>query len=493
MFGGGKAGALAAILSGLLVAYFLVPPVGSFAFTWRSDWIGMATFAAGAALIIQVVDVAVRSSERLADTTDELRALNETLDIRIAKRTHELTMFAASLRDEIKTREAAETLARQMQKMEAVGQLTGGIAHDFNNMLSIITGSLEMLERRLLEGRDVMLYVDNAKDGARRAATLTAQLLVFSRKQALAPAVIDVNALVATMAELLRRTLGDNIAFECVLAGGLWRTCVDPGQLENAIVNLAVNARDAMPSGGKLTIETLNASLDDNYALSHGDVAAGQYVLVAVSDTGTGMDPKIAARAFDPFFTTKPEGQGTGLGLSQVHGFIKQSRGHIKIYSEVGQGTTIKIYLPRHVGAAARCHNDRQAPAESPMPPGSADEVILVVEDDDDVRRTHVSMLKEINYGILQAASGDEAMDVLRDRRDIALLFTDVMMPGMTGWALAEQARLLLPNLKVLYTTGYTPGAIVHNGVVDAGVDLLPKPIALDQLARKVRAILDRC
>ena len=336
--GGRKAGALAAILSGLLVAYFLVPPIGSFALTRRSDWIGMATFAAGAALIIQVVNVAVRSSERLADTTDKLRALNETLENRIAKRTHELTMLAASLRDEIKTREAAQTLARQMQKMEAVGQLTGGIAHDFNNMLSIITGSLEMLERRLLQGRDVMPYVDNAKDGARRAATLTAQLLAFSRKQALAPAVIDVNTLIATMAELLRRTLGENIALECVLAGGLWRTCVDPGQLENAIVNIAVNARDAMPSGGKLTIETLNASLDDNYALSHGDVAAGQYVLVAVSDTGTGIVPEIAARAFDPFFTTKPQGQGTGLGLSQVHGFIKQSRGNTSSTARLNKG-----------------------------------------------------------------------------------------------------------------------------------------------------------
>ncbi|MFO1061381.1 MAG: ATP-binding protein [Dongiaceae bacterium] len=391
-------------------------------------------------------------------------------------------------------REAAEARVRQAQKMEVLGQLTGGVAHDFNNMLAIVIGSLDIAQRRLGKGStDVLRQIDSAMDGAKRAAVLTQRLLAFSRRSPLMPAVTDVNGLVGGMAELLRRTLGEPVALECVLAGGLWRTRVDPGQLESAILNLAVNARDAMPGGGKLTIETLNAHLDDDYAAQHHEVVAGQYVAVAVSDTGTGMPPEVAARAFDPFFTTKKSGLGTGLGLSQVYGFVKQSGGHVKIYSEPGQGTTVKVYLPRDSAAAAAALASIDGmPVPALVPPGgSPEEIILVVEDDERVRGTTVAALRELGYTVRHAASGEQALDLLQQMPQLRLLFTDVVMPGMSGRALAEEAARRRPGIKVLYTTGYTANAIVHNGVVDRGVELIPKPFALDQLARKVRSVLD--
>ena len=489
--GGRKPGTLAALISAYLAAYFLIEPIGSLNISWPSGWLGMIFFAVTSVTMIVLVDFAVRVSARLIETTQLLRALNETLEDRVAARTRELTLLTAQLRDEIKTREAAESHVRQMQKMEAVGQLTGGIAHDFNNMLAIIIGNLQLIQRNLLQGRDILRFVDNAMDGASRAAALTRQLLAFSRQQPLAPIAIDLNALVSNMAELLRRTLGEQVILECVLAGGLWRTCVDPGQLENALLNLAVNARDAMPEGGKLTIETQNTHLDDAYAFAHPDVNPGQYVLVAVSDTGTGMPAKVIARAFDPFFTTKSEGKGTGLGLSQVHGFIKQSKGHVKIYSEIGHGTSIKIYLPRHTGDAPRASGVEPAVDES-VPTGRPEEIILLVEDDNAVRHTHVSILRELNYTVLHAGSGAEALSMLQSHPATSLLFTDVMMPEMNGRVLADATRAAMPNLKVLYTTGYTPNAVVHNGIIDPDVDLLPKPFSYDQLARKVRAVLDR-
>ncbi len=290
------------------------------------------------------------------------------------------------------------------------------------------------------------------------------------------------------MSELLRRTLGETIQVETVLAGGLWRAFADPAQLENAIVNLAVNARDAMPAGGRLTIETANTDLDERYARNHAEVTAGQYVLVSVSDTGTGMGPDVIERAFDPFYTTKGIGRGTGLGLSQVFGFVKQSGGHVKIYSEIGQGTTVKLYLPRQVGEPALAGGASKS--DGRLPPGRPDITILVVEDEENVRHMSVDALRELGYTVVQAASGNQAMEQLVLQPRIDLLFTDIVMPDMTGRQLAEKAAAARAGLKILYTTGYTRNAVVHNGILDHGVAFLPKPFTLDQLARKVDDVL---
>jgi len=395
------------------------------------------------------------------------------------------------LRKEAASREAAEQQLRQMQKMEAIGQLTGGIAHDFNNMLSVILSNLDLAKRRIRNGStDIGAYVDSAIGGAVRAADLTRRLLAFSRMQPLAPTVININALVQDMTELLRSSIGENIRLESVLSGGLWDTNVDPSQLQNAILNLAVNARDAMPNGGQLTIETSNACLDDEYARAFEEVTAGQYVAVAVTDTGTGMSSEIASRAFDPFFTTKEVGKGTGLGLSQVYGFVKQSGGHIRIYSEPGHGTTVRIYLKRAIGTERR-EAARSPRAEPRHPSGTAGETILVVEDDDGVREATVRSLRELGYTALHASSGERALQILEERPEIGLLFTDVVMPDMSGRVLADIVEKRWRHVKILYTTGYTQNAIVHSGALDQGVQLLQKPFALDQLARKVRKVLD--
>jgi len=396
---------------------------------------------------------------------------------------------AEALRRQISAREEAESRIRQMQKMESIGQLTGGIAHDFNNMLAIIIGSLDLARRRLTTSPDkVPACLDNAREGADRAAQLTARLLAFSRQQPLAPAPVDANKLVGGMSEMMRRTIGETIRVETVLAGGLWRTYADPTQVENAILNLAVNARDAMPGGGRLTIETQNTHLDDGYARAHSEVEAGQYVAICVSDTGEGMAPDVAERAFDPFFTTKEVGKGTGLGLSQVFGFVKQSGGHVKIYSEVGQGTTVKLYLPRWFGMEA----SETGSARSGAPPtGSVEELILVVEDEARVRHMSVDALRELGYTVIQASDANQALEQFRVQPRIDLLFTDVVMPDMNGRRLAEIARAERRDLKILYTTGYTRNAVVHNGMLDPGVAFLPKPFTIDQLARKVREVLD--
>lgn len=395
----------------------------------------------------------------------------------------------ARLLEEAANREAAEAQVRQVQKMQAVGQLTGGIAHDFNNMLAIVIGSLDLAKRRL--HRDLPraeACIDNALEGANRAAQLTARLLAFSRQQPLDPRILDVNKLVGGMSELLRRTIGENVRVETVLAGGLWRTFADPAQLENAVVNLCVNARDAMPDGGKLTIETTNAHLDDSYAAQHEDVVAGQYVMISVSDTGTGMPPEVIERAFDPFYTTKGAGRGTGLGLSQVHGFVKQSQGHVKIYSEPGVGTTIKIYLPRNTGDEVVREEARPV---GELPHARDGEIVLVVEDDERVRHLSVDALRELGYTVVQASDATQALTVLTMQPRVDLLFTDVVMPDLDGRRLADRAREQRPDLKVLYTTGYTRNAIVHNGMLDADVAFLPKPFTIEQLALKVRQVLD--
>jgi signal transduction histidine kinase len=403
---------------------------------------------------------------------DRLRSVNERLVVEMAER------------------QAAEVQVRQLQKMEAIGQLTGGIAHDFNNMLAIIIGSLDIARRRLsgAEHPQILTCLDNAREGAQRAVLLTTRLLAFSRQQPLEPTSLDANKLVGGMSELLRRTIGEPIAIETVLAGGLWRTYADGSQLENALLNLAVNARDAMPDGGKLTIETSNAHLDEQYARQHSEVPVGQYVLISVSDTGVGMAPEVVQRAFDPFYTTKGVGKGTGLGLSQVFGYVKQSGGHVKIYSEIGRGTTVKVYLPRHTGEDK---NTQQSPQPVNIPRGDRAEIILVVEDDMQVRHMSVDALRELNYTIVQAGTPSEALKQLELQPHITLMFTDVVMPEMSGRQLATLARERRPKLKVLYTTGYTRNAVVHNGVLDSGTHLLVKPFTLEQLARKIREVIE--
>jgi signal transduction histidine kinase/PAS domain-containing protein len=403
-------------------------------------------------------------------------------------------MLEHRVAEEMDRRAKAEETLRQSQKMEAIGHLTGGVAHDFNNLLTVIGGGVETLERLLAA---VPLGADDTRvrralamiaQAADRAATLTHRLLAFARRQTLDPRPLDANKLVAGMSELLRRTLGESVGLETVLAGGLWRTETDANQLENALLNLAVNGRDAMPQGGRLTIETANTHLDEAYAAAHDDVAAGQYVMIAVSDTGTGMDRDTLGRVFEPFFTTKDIGHGTGLGLSQVYGFIKQSNGHVKLYSEPGQGTAVKLYLPRLLADVA----EAAAKPEAATIPHGQGETILVVEDEPAVREHSIASLRELGYRVLAAEDGHAALLLLAREADIAMLFTDVGLPGgMTGRQLADAARLRRPGLKVLYTTGYARNAIVHGGVLDPGTELLPKPFSYAALATKMRTVLD--
>jgi signal transduction histidine kinase/CheY-like chemotaxis protein len=409
----------------------------------------------------------------------------------------QLLGFAKITRD-LTERRAAEERARQVQKMEGVGQLTGGVAHDFNNLLTIIIGNLETLQRKLgaseIDIEGLIRGVDNAMRGARRAESLTQRLLAFSRQQALDPKPLDLGRLVSGMSDLLRRTLGEQITIETVLGGGLWHAHADPNQLELAILNLAVNARDAMPNGGKLTIETANVHLDERYAAGQAEVIPGQYVMLAITDNGTGMTPEVRAKAFDPFFTTKDIGHGTGLGLSQVYGFIKQSRGHVKIYSEVGEGTTIKLYLPRaHAQAETTEHH-----VSPPLARGAKNETILVVEDDADVRTYSCETLSELGYTVASAENGGAGLRLLDANPSIEVLFTDIGLPGgMNGRQLADEARRRKPGLKVLFTTGYARNAIIHDGRLDPGVELITKPFTQAALAARfpsssprVRALL---
>jgi PAS domain S-box-containing protein len=418
----------------------------------------------------------------------------------IRDQTGELIGFAKITRDVTERRAAQETLLRaqeqlaQAQKMEGIGQLTGGVAHDFNNLLTVIIGNLESLQRGLTSGAPLnpdrmARSVDYAMRGAERAASLTQRLLAFSRRQPLDPKVVDVGRLVTGMSELLRRTLGEQIAIETVLAGGLWRVLVDPNQLEMSILNLAVNARDAMQAGGKLTIETANTLLDEAYAATQSEVVPGQYVVVSITDSGSGMSREVQARAFEPFYTTKDIGQGTGLGLSQVYGFVKQSGGNVKLYSEQGMGTTVKLYLPRQLA------DDEVAPeptADKHAPRSQSGETILVVEDDHDVRAHSTGILRELGYTVLEAHLAAPGLQLLEQHPEVRLLFTDVGLPGgMNGRQLADAARKLRPDLKVLFTTGYARNAIVHDGRLDPGVSLLTKPFTYAALAAKLSDMLD--
>ena len=391
-----------------------------------------------------------------------------------------------ALETENEARKKAEQALRQSQKMEAVGQLTGGVAHDFNNLLTIVQGGLDMIGRQIpgLESSPGVSRIVRGKDmaieGVRRAARLTSRLLAFARQQPLDPKNIDVNRLVAATCELLRRTLGEAVSLETVLAGGLWRALVDSNQLENALVNVALNARDAMPNGGKVTIETANCHLDEAYVENLAEpIKAGQFVMIAVADTGIGIDSATLEQVFEPFFTTKPVGKGTGLGLSQVYGFVRQSEGHVRIYSEPGSGTTVKIYLPRHLGAEEHPEEmDRISAASHAI----GAESILVVEDDDALRAYAVEVLNDLGYSVVAAPDAVTALKILEVGHDVDLLFTDVVIPGaMNGRQLADEAVRLRPGLKVLFTTGYTRNAIVHHGRLVLGVDMIGKPFTFQR------------
>jgi PAS domain S-box-containing protein len=383
-----------------------------------------------------------------------------------------------------------EAALRQAQKMEAVGQLTGGIAHDFNNLLQGITGSLEIVQRRVAQGRlsELDRFISGASTAANRAAALTHRLLAFSRRQPLDPKPVRANALIASVEDMLRRTIGERIELELVLAGGLWITKCDPNQLESAIINLVINARDAMPEGGKLTIETCNAHLDSAYTARQRGVKPGQYVCICVTDTGVGMDADTISRAFEPFFTTKPLGQGTGLGLSMIYGFAQQSEGYAKIYSELGQGTTFKLYLPRYRG---------QAEAEEPTPQlteahlADEGEVVLVVEDEPVVRGLIVEELKELGYQALEAVDGPDGLEILQSKRRIDLLVTDIGLPGLNGRQVADAARTMRPELKILFMTGYAENAALASGFLEPGMEMITKPFAMEALATRIRTMIE--
>jgi two-component system, NtrC family, sensor kinase len=381
-------------------------------------------------------------------------------------------------------REAAEESLRRTQRMDSIGQLTGGIAHDFNNLLTVILGNLQMALRQAPEGR-LQAQLANARRGAERAADLTKRLLAFSRIQALDPKTVDLNRLVSNLSDLLGRTLGETISIETVRAAGLWQVEADPTELESAILNLAVNARDAMPEGGKLTLETANAFLDEHYCRTIEGLKPGQYAMLSVADDGTGMSKEVIGKVFDPFFTTKPPGAGTGLGLSQVYGFVRQSGGHVAVYSEIGHGTTVKVYLPRSSAGPA---SDVADGGSEPLVRGNG-EHLLVVEDDDEVRSFVATTLRDLGYRVTDVRDAAAALACL-DAGAPDLLLTDVVMPGMNGRLLADEALRRVPHLKVLYMTGYSRNAIVHHGRLDPGVSVIQKPFSQGALAQRVRRIL---
>jgi PAS domain S-box-containing protein len=402
-----------------------------------------------------------------------------------------LVGFAKVTRDITERREAEAALQAaqasmiRSQKLEAIGQLTGGVAHDFNNLLQVISGNLQLLSKDIAGNVRAEMRVQNALGSVARGSKLASQLLAFARRQPLEPRVVNVGRLIKGMDEMLRRALGGEIEVETIVAGGLWNSLIDPDQLENAVLNLAINARDAMNGEGRLTIEASNAFLDDEYVRQHDELSAGQYVMIAVTDTGTGIPPDILERVYEPFFTTKAEDKGTGLGLAMVYGFLKQSGGHVKIYSEVGAGTTVKLYFPREVAS-----EDTLVGAPSGEVKGG-EETVLVVEDDDEVREVAVSMLTELGYRVVKARDAASALVVVDSGIPIDLIFTDVMMPGtLRSPDLARKAKERLPNVAVLFTSGYTQNAIVHGGRLDPGVELLAKPYTREALARKIRHVL---
>jgi PAS domain S-box-containing protein len=435
------------------------------------------------ALIREIAERARTASERLRSafalqqSEARLREINETLENQVIARTRELMV--------------SEEALRHSQKMEAVGQLTGGLAHDFNNLLGGIMGSLELARMKLTQGKTVDLdrYIDVAFGASKRAAALTHRLLAFSRRQTLDPKPTNANKLVNGMEDLLRRTLGPSIELEVVGAGGLWTTFVDPPQLENALLNLCINARDAMPDGGRVTIETANKWLDGHWATERG-LAPGQYVSLCVTDTGTGMTPEVISRAFDPFFTTKPLGEGTGLGLSMVYGFARQSGGQIRIYSEVGAGTTMCIYLPRHHESAEESAESHHVEPEEVVGSG---EVVLVVDDEASIRMLVVEVLNEAGYVTIEAIDGPSALHILQSKVKIDLLITDVGLPGgMNGRQVADAGRVHRPDLKVLFITGYAENSVFGNSYLEPGMQVLTKPFTLEALATRIQDMVEK-
>ena len=427
-------------------------------------------------------------------TEEEILQDNEALEARVAERTRELTEANAKLQTEADDRERVEEALRQAQKMEAVGQLTGGLAHDFNNLLQGISGSLELVRARVVQGRTAELgrYIESAMSSAHRAATLTQRLLAFSRRQTLDPKPTDLNRLAGGLEELFHRTVGPAISVETSLAAEPWPTLCDPHQLESALLNLVINARDAMPDGGHLLIETANTVLRDRRGTPKEwppqDVPPGEYVALSVADTGTGMAPEVAVRAFDPFFTTKPIGQGTGLGLSMIYGFVQQSGGHVRLRSELGQGTTVTIYLPRYVGAV---DGEVEGPATSSATAAVGSGVVLVVEDEPDVRMVVSDVLTDLGYAVLEAESGRAGLMIAESGVRIDLLLTDVGLPGgMNGRQLADAARRRRPDLKVLFITGYADAMAVGNGQMKQGMQVMIKPFGLDTLGARVQSII---
>ena len=425
-----------------------------------------------------LIDIEQRRADEAerARVTEELRKLNETLEQRVAEGTAELMR--------------AEEALRQSQKMEAVGQLTGGLAHDFNNLLAGISGSLELMQSRMQQGRfnDVERYMVAAQGAAKRAAALTHRLLAFSRRQTLDPKPTNVNRLVSDMQELIQRTVGPGIAIEAVGAGGLWPVLVDPSQLENSLLNLCINSRDAMPDGGRITIETANKWLDQRAAKQH-DIPEGQYLSLCVTDTGTGMSPEVIARVFEPFYTTKPIGEGTRLGLSMIYGFAQQSGGQVRIYSEIGKGITVCIYLPRHYGAI---DDDGHAIESRVLPRSEQGETVLVVDDEPTVRMLITDILDDLGFTAIEASDSAAGLKVLQSDVRIDLLVTDVGLPGgMNGRQMADAGRISRPDLKVLFITGYAENAAVGNGQLAPGMAVLTKPFPMEDMAARIRAMIE--
>jgi signal transduction histidine kinase len=463
--GGLGPGLLAVVISAVLGDYLFVAPSGYF--SWPKGWPITLAFCAVAGIMVFLVNALMITNFRLSRTMEMLRTVNDSLEARITARTAELM--------------AAEEQLHQSQKMEALGQLTGGITHDFNNLLTSIAGSLEILHTRLRQGRldDLPRHVSAAQDAAARAASLTQRLLAFARRQSLAPRATDINDLVRSMEDLICRTIDPGIILNVTNGADLWTTLIDPNQLELALLNLCINASDAMPAGGSLVIKTENHTLDGPLAKTH-DLPPGQYVSLSVCDDGTGMEPDVMEHAFDPFFTTKPVGQGTGLGLSMVYGFVRQSGGHVRIQSMPGRGTTVCLFLLRHDGAA-----------ESLREPPGASETVLVVDNESGPRAQITDLLAQLGYTALEAEDGPTALKILQSSRRVNLLITDVGLPhGMNGRQLAEAARSLRPDLQVLFITSYADNTLIRQIILPPGMHVLPKPFATAALAMRIQKLL---
>jgi len=434
--------------------------------------------------LISLVSTALRGRRRQYEARDRLIDLSES-ELRLQRTLETLEQQVEERTAQLRHNEDA---LRQSQKMEAVGQLTGGIAHDFNNMLTGIIGSLELLRRRVSRGKldDLDSLIDLGVTSANRAAGLTHRLLAFSRRQSLDSKPVEINHLVTSMGELLQRSINESIALDMRLTGQLWTAEADPNQLESALLNLVINARDAMPNGGNLTVETTNRHLDSVFTAAYGTLKPGDYVELSVSDTGCGIPESVMGRVFDPFFTTKPIGQGTGLGLSMIYGFARQSHGHVTIHSEVGKGTTVSLFLPRFIGEIVA---DVAADAAL-LPFANAGETVLIVEDDPAVRVLVSAVLKELGYGFVEAGDADAAVPIIESDQRIDLLISDVGLPGMNGRQLAEIGRQIRPDLKVLFITGYAEHAAVRGGFLDPGMQLITKPFTFDLLTAKVREMI---